>query len=181
VLVCAWYKKLQEEAFDHGLWLPSYEFFEDKTPGQCVTFGTKPTNLLPPHLSALLGHWSAGLANVLCKPATLPNVHEAKCMVLAMDDEYGILIPVLRPTHPHYSASRALSMNALTQEVGVNVIDIWEAFKDHKRTQAVCEGSSFNLVGKSSSTTAKMASAFFTAVIKSAIMWSTPTSVFQIN
>ena len=48
-------------------------------------------------------------------------------------DGFGMLIPVLRDTHPRYSASRALSMNAPTQEVSMNIINTWEAFKDHKR------------------------------------------------
>jgi hypothetical protein len=66
-----------------------------------------------------------------------------------MDSGFDMLIPVLRCAHPHCSASHALRMNAPTQEASVTVVGTWEAFKDHKKMQAMCEGSTFNLTGES--------------------------------
>jgi hypothetical protein len=135
-----WYAELRDEAFNHGLWFPLYEFFNDKTPSNFVTFRS--------HYSGLLSHWSACLATVLCKPTTLPDTHPAKKTILAMESGFDMIIPIVRHTHPRYAASCALSMNAPTQEVGMSIANTWEAFKDHKKIQAVYEGSAFNLTGE---------------------------------
>jgi hypothetical protein len=66
-----------------------------------------------------------------------------------MDNGFYMLVPVLWYTHPRHTASCALSMNAPTQEAGMNIIDTWESFKDHKRMQTVYEGSTFILTGES--------------------------------
>jgi hypothetical protein len=39
-------------------------------------------------------------------------------------------------------------MNAPTQEVGMAISDTWEAFKDHKKLQAVYKGSAYNPEGE---------------------------------
>jgi hypothetical protein len=132
-LVRAWHKQLRNDAFDHGLWIWAYKFFNDKTPANYVTFGSGPTDLLPGHLSGLLSRWSTCLANVLRKPTTLSDVHQAKKTVLDMDSGFDMLIPIVRYTHSRYNASRALSMNAPTQEAGMTIANTWEAFKDHKK------------------------------------------------
>jgi hypothetical protein len=83
------------DAFDHGLWIPACEVFDDKTLISCVTFATNPADPLPPHLRAPLGRWSACLAKVLHKPTTLPDIHDGKRAVLAVDDGCAMLITVL--------------------------------------------------------------------------------------
>jgi hypothetical protein len=147
-LVCAWYNQVRDEAFDHGLWMPAYRFFNDNTPLKYVTFRNGPTDLLPSHLNGLLSHWSASLATVFHKPSTLPDIHPAKKSVLAMNNGFDMLVPIVRRTHDMYTVSRALSMNAPTQEVGMTISDTWEAFRDHKKLQAVYKGSAFNLEGE---------------------------------
>jgi hypothetical protein len=147
VLVHAWYKQFRDDAFDHGLWIPACAFFNDKTSVNYITFGNQPADLLPGHLSGLLSCWSACLSNVLHKPSTLPDIHQVKKTVLAMDSGFDMLIPIVQYTHPRYSASRALSMNAPTQEAGMTIANTWEAFKDHKKMKAVYECSAFNLTG----------------------------------
>jgi hypothetical protein len=98
--------------------------------------------------SGLLSCWGTCLATVLRKPTTLPDTHPAKKTVLAMDNGFNMLIPIIQNTHPMYAASCALSMNAPTQEVGMTISDTWGTFKDHKQIQAVYEGSTYNLTGE---------------------------------
>jgi hypothetical protein len=147
-LVHVWYRPLRNEAFDHGLFFPPYKFFHDKTPSNCVTFGNHEDDLLPSHCSGLLSCWGTCLATVLRKPNTLADVHPAKKTVLAMDNGFDMIIPIIRHTHPMYATSCALGMNAPTQEVGMTISDAWDAFKDHKQIQTVYEGSAYNLKGE---------------------------------
>jgi hypothetical protein len=88
------------------------------------------------------------LATFLRKANTLPNCHPAKKMILAMDNGFDMIIPNIRCTHPMCAMSSALSMTAPTQEASMTIADTWDAFKDHKQIQAVYEGSTHNLTGK---------------------------------
>jgi hypothetical protein len=61
-LLCAWYRQLRDEAFDHGHYMPPYEFFHDKRPSNYITCGSGPDGILPSHCSGLVARWSASLA-----------------------------------------------------------------------------------------------------------------------
>jgi hypothetical protein len=146
-LLHAWYRQLRDEAFDHGLYMPPYEFFHDKTPSNYITCGNGPDDVLPSQGSGLVARWSACLATLLRRANTLPECHPAKKMILSMDNCYAMFIPAVRDTHPRYAASCALSMNAPTQDFGMTIADMFDAFKDYKQIQAVYEGSTYNLEG----------------------------------
>ena len=146
--VRAWYKQIRGEASDHGLFMPAYELFHDKTPSNYVTCGDHKDDMLPGHCSAYLARWSACLATLFRKAQTLPDTHPAKKTILSMDNGYAMIIHILRPTHPRYAASCALSMNAPTQDSCMTISDTFDAFKDYKKIQAVYEGSTYNLEGE---------------------------------
>ena len=146
--VRAWYKQIRGEASDHGLFMPAYEFFHDKTPSNYLTCGDHKDDMLPGHCSAYLARWSASLATFFRKAQTLPDTHPAKKTILSMDNGYAMIIHILQPTHPRYAASRALSMNAPTQDSGMTITNTFDAFKDYKKIQAVYEGSTYNLEGE---------------------------------
>ena len=60
--VRAWYKQIQAEAMDHGLYMPPYGFFHDKTLSNYLTCGSHEDDMLPGYCSGLVARWSACLA-----------------------------------------------------------------------------------------------------------------------
>ena len=143
-----WYKQIRVEAMDHGLYMPPYEFFHDKTPSNYLTCGSHEDDMLPGHCSGLVARWSACLATFFRRAQTLPDTHPAKKTILSMDNGFAMIIHIVRATHPRYAASRALGMNAPTQDSGMTISDTFDAFKDYKTIQAVYEGSTYNLEGE---------------------------------
>jgi hypothetical protein len=99
-LLCVWHWQLRDEAFDHGLNMPPYEFFHKKTPSNYITCGNGPDDVLPSHCSGLVARWSACLATFLRRPNTPPETHPAKKTILSMDTGNAMFVPAVRDMHP---------------------------------------------------------------------------------
>ena len=55
-LMRVWYHQVRDEALDHGLYMPPYEFFHEALPSNYLTCGNGKDDILPNHCNGLVAH-----------------------------------------------------------------------------------------------------------------------------